>query len=67
MIGFYESYTELARKKRYTVGFETERESMDGESQFLNSLPEEAPLIGMIPMTGEGIDADIDDLFCVSM
>lgn len=67
MKGFYESYAELAQKKRYSVGFGMERESMGGESQFLNSLPEELPLIGMIPMTGKGIDAEVDDLFCVGM
>lgn len=67
MKGFYERYAELAQEKRYRVGFDMERGSIDKGSQFLNSLPEEAPLIGMIPMTGKGIDAEIDDLFFVGM
>lgn len=67
MKGFYQRYAELAQKKRYSVGLDVERESIDGESQFLNSMPEEEPLIGMIPMTGKGIDAEVDDLYFVGM
>lgn len=63
MKGFYQRCAELAQKRRYSVGIVVGRESIDGESQFLNSMLAEEPLIGMIPMTGKGIDAEIDDLY----
>lgn len=67
MKGFYQRCAELAQKRRYSVGIAVGSGSIDGESQFLNSMPGENPLIGMIPMTGKGIDAEVNDLYFVSM
>lgn len=67
MKDFYERYAELAQKKKYSMGLDVERENIDIESQFLNSQPEEKPLIGMLLMTGKGIDEEVDDLSFVGM
>ena len=58
---FYESYSEMIQKKGYIMGLSSDRNNTDGESQFLNSRPTECHLIGVIPMTGEGIEAEVDD------
>lgn len=60
----YESLCRLAEEKSYNIGFDSERHIIQGDSQFLSSRPEFGPLIGIVPMTGKGIDADVDDLFC---
>lgn len=59
---FYESFCEMAQKRSYGVGLAVESGMLGDESQFLDSRPEEGPLIGFIPLTGKGIEADVDDL-----
>ncbi len=58
----YESLSEIIQQKKYGVEPTPGRIAMPDESQFLNSRPEPEPLIGIFPMTGEGIEANVDDL-----
>lgn len=52
----------MAQKESYSIGLTVERSMLGEESQFLDSRPEEGPMIGFIPFTGKGIEADVDDL-----
>lgn len=58
---FYESLAEIMASKRYLYPLNGDLYN-DDVSQFLDSRPQLPPLIGFIPMTGEGIDAEVDDL-----
>lgn len=55
---FYETICEMWKNGEYYPNISNKCE----DSQFLNSKPQQPPLIGIIPMTGEGIDAQVDDL-----
>lgn len=66
MQGIYSSFYEKAQISQYNFGLISEGNNLRNESQFLNSRPEAGPLIGIIPMTGEGIDAEVDDLAFVN-
>lgn len=60
MIKFYERLSKMLEEENYVYV-----EKNECESQFLNSKPEQLPIVGIIPMTGEGVDATINDLgFC---
>ena len=59
---FYERFNELVEKEGYIVTLSSERTDSPGESQWLNCRPEELAVVGIVPMTGEGIDADVDDV-----
>lgn len=59
---FYERFNELVEKEGYIVTLSSERTDAPGESQWLNCRPEEMAVVGIVPMTGEGIDADVDDI-----
>jgi len=61
MANFYERFSKYIEENNIVLGLPKREET----SQFLNSEPEELPIIGIIPMTGEGIDFFVDDLdFC---
>ena len=58
---FYERFSEYIKENDIILGLSKREET----SQLLNSKPEEMPIISIIPMTGKGIDAVVDDLaFC---
>lgn len=52
----------MAQNNSYGVGLSVKRGTLGEESQFLDSRPEEELMIGFIPMTGEGIEAEVDDI-----
>lgn len=58
---YYERLAEIMASKRYHYPLYGDLYN-DDVSQFLDSRPQLPPLIGIIPMTGEGIDAEVDDL-----
>ncbi len=62
MKGIYTSIYEEAKKNQYSIGLSLTENKLCEESQFLNSKPEVGLLIGVNPMVGKGIDAEVDDL-----
>lgn len=56
----YESLYEIYQARKF-LGL-SQYDFPEEESQFLNFKPKQEPLIGIIPMTGKGIDDEVDDL-----
>ena len=56
---FYRRFNELVKERGYIVSLPSDKTV---ESQFLNCKPDELAIVGIVPMTGEGVDADVDDI-----
>ena len=58
----YGTFCKLKGKKLYNMGLVPKRDFIQKDSQFLNSKPQSGPSRGIIPMTGKGIEADVNDV-----
>ncbi|GEM_PF-3645134 len=62
MNGVYTDIRNRALRDEYKDNLVSEENLLNDESEFLNSRPGSGPLIGIVPMTGKGIEAEVDDL-----